>query len=121
MATIQGVRSPSNSGRVAVRSDAQIAEAATTEVRLSRDVCPLTDFRAASARIIKRVRSTNQPMVLTQHGRSAAVLLGIEAYESLIDEIELLRDVRDAEDAAVAGMLVEQSRVETRLRAINGR
>ena len=90
-------------------------------MRLSRDVCPLSDFRADSARIIKRVRASNQPMVLTQHGRSAAVLLGVEAYESLIDEIELLREVRDAEDAAAAGTLSEQSRVETRLRAINGR
>jgi antitoxin YefM len=110
-----------NSVRVVVRPDVQIAEHALTEVRVSRDVCPLTDFRAGAARFIEQVRVSNQPMLLTQHGRGAAVVLGIEAYEKLLDELELLRDVRDAEDQVVAGNAHEQTRVEGRLRGLLGR
>jgi prevent-host-death family protein len=71
--------------------------------------------------MVERVRSTNQPMILTHHGRGAAVLLGLEAYERMIDEIELLREVRDAEDAMAAQTMSDQSTVEVRLRAISGR
>lgn len=92
-----------------------------TEVRLSRDVRPLTDFRANAAAFVEQVQSTGQPMILTQHGRSAAVLLGIEAYESLLDEVEVLRDVKTAEDQVASGLRSEQARVEARLRAMLGR
>jgi prevent-host-death family protein len=113
--------SPPKAVQVAVRSDAQIAEVALTEVHLSRDVRPLTDFRANAAAYLERVRLTNHPMILTQHGRSAAVLLGIDAYERLLDEVELLRDVRTAEEQVAAGQECEHERVEARLRAMHGR
>ncbi len=60
-------------------------------------------------------------MILTQHGRGAAVVLGIEAYEKLLDEIEMLRDVRDAEDQVDAGGAHEHAQLETRLRGLLGR
>jgi prevent-host-death family protein len=81
----------------------------------------MTEFRANAARMLARARATNQPMILTQHGRAAAVLIGFDAYAALVAEITFLRDVRDAEDAAAARSLSEQASVETRLRAIHGR
>ncbi|HVT40674.1 MAG TPA: type II toxin-antitoxin system prevent-host-death family antitoxin [Gemmatimonadaceae bacterium] len=48
--------------------------------------------RSSSARC-----RTGEPVILTQHGRSAAVLLDLESYEALMDELTPLRDVRVAE------------------------
>ncbi len=92
-----------------------------TEVRLSRDVRPLTEFRAKIAECVEQVRASRQPMILTQHGHGAAVLLGLDAYEALLDELELLRDVRAAEGQVAGGMRQEHERVEVRLRAMLGR
>lgn len=69
----------------------------------SRDIQPVTEFRANAAQFIEQVRETGEPVFLTQHGRSAAVLLDVVAYESLMDEIALLRDVRMAEAQVAAG------------------
>ena len=91
------------------------------KVRLSRDVCPLADFRANIASSIQRARASGYPIIITQHGRSSAVLLGIEAYERLVEEMELLRDVRDAEEEASQSRVIEQQRVENRLRSMLGR
>ena len=44
-------------------------------------------------------------MVLTQYGRSAAVLLDVGVYEDLLDEVALLRDVRTAEGQIEAGQV----------------
>lgn len=107
--------------RPRVRSDASAVKPAITGVRLSRDIRPLTEFRANAAGFIDQVRLTKKPVVLTQHGRGTAVLLDVESFEKLLDEIELLRDVLTAEEQVAARQDGPHLRVEARLRAILGR
>jgi prevent-host-death family protein len=83
----------------------------------TRDIRPVTEFRANAAQYIDQVRETGQPVILTQHGRSAAVLLDVEAYETMLDELELLRDVRQAEDEVAAGRTRSHVAVSRKLRA----
>jgi antitoxin YefM len=70
--------------------------------RLSQDIQPLSEFRANTARFVRQVQETRRPLVLTQHGRGAAVLLDIHEYERLLDRVELADDIRTAE-AQLAG------------------
>lgn len=71
----------------------------------SRDIQPVTEFRANAAQVIDQVRETRSPVILTQHGLSAAVILDVETYEAMQEELELLRDVQAAERQAGAGKL----------------
>lgn len=82
----------------------------------SRDIQPVTEFRANAAQVIEQVRETGVPVILTQHGRSAAVLLDVEAYEALVDELELLRDVRTAETEVAAGKGLSHAAVVRKFR-----
>ena len=66
-------------------------------IHLDQDIQPLSTFRAKSARIIQQIQQTRRPVVLTQRGHSAAVLLDVKEYERLIEELELLRDMYVAE------------------------
>ncbi|MBK6496240.1 MAG: type II toxin-antitoxin system Phd/YefM family antitoxin [Gemmatimonadetes bacterium] len=66
---------------------------------------------------LDQVQSTKRPVVLTQHGRSAAVLLDVGVYEDLLDEVALLRDVRTAEGQIEAGKVAPHSVVARRLKA----
>ena len=72
-------------------------------MRPTRDIQPITEFRANAAQLIGRVGETGEPMYLTQHGKSAAVLLDVEAYDALIDQIGLLKDIAIAEAQIAAG------------------
>lgn len=67
-------------------------------IRLSRDIRPLSEFRANAAAFVQQVRTTRRPLVLTQHGKSAAVLLGVEEYERLVERAELLQDIATSEE-----------------------
>lgn len=60
-------------------------------------------------------------MIITQRGRSAIVLLAIATYESLLDEVELARDMRASDAQVVDGRVEPAERVESRLRAMLGR
>jgi prevent-host-death family protein len=62
--------------------------------KLSRDIQPLSEFRANTAKFLRQVQETGRPLVLTQHGRGAAVLLDIAEYEKLVERSELAEDIR---------------------------
>jgi prevent-host-death family protein len=87
------------------------------KLKPSRDIQPVTEFRANAALVIEQVQETGQPVVLTQHGRSAAVLLDVESYEAMVDELGLLRDVRAAEEQVAAGKTRRHAAVAKALRA----
>lgn len=88
-----------------------------SKLKPTRDIRPVTEFRANAAQFIDQVRETGEPVILTQHGRSAAVLLDVESYESMMDELALLRGVRQAERQIAAGKGQSHATVAKRLRA----
>jgi antitoxin YefM len=61
-------------------------------LRPSQDVRPVTEFRAKASAFLDQLHQTRRPVILTQHGRCAAVLLDVGAYEELLDELSQLRD-----------------------------
>src|SRR3954447_5854965 len=65
-------------------------------LRIATDIKPVSDFRANAAGMIEQVKASGRPLVLTQRGESAAVLLDVAVYQELIEELELLSDVRTA-------------------------
>lgn len=65
-------------------------------LKLHTDIKPVSEFRANAAELIDQVRESGRPLVLTQRGHSAAVVLDVGEYERMVEEIELLSDVRTA-------------------------
>lgn len=85
-------------------------------IKPSRDIRPVTEFRANASQFIAQVRETRAPVYLTQHGKGAAVLLDVEAYEAMVDELELRRDVEQAERDIAAGRVYGHASVMKYLR-----
>ena len=54
-------------------------------------VIPVTGLRQGAAAALKRMRDSGQPIVITQRGRAAAVMVSVEAYEAAEHERQLLR------------------------------
>jgi len=55
------------------------------------NIIPITDLRQDAATVLRRVRDSKEPVVITQRGRAAAVMMSAEAYERSEHERELLR------------------------------
>jgi antitoxin YefM len=85
-------------------------------LRPSVDVWPVTEFRSHTSAVLEQVKRTKRPVILTQHGRSAAILLDVDVYEGLIEEVAIIRDIRTAEAQLDAGMGIPHEVVERRLR-----
>ena len=67
------------------------------------DIVPVTDLRQDAAAILRRVQASNQPLVVTQRGRAAAIILSVDAYERGERERELLRLLVLGEQEIAAG------------------
>lgn len=89
----------------------------TKPPRLSRDIRPLSEFRANTAKFVRQVQETRRPLVLTQHGRGAAVLLDIGEYERLVEETELAEDIRTAEAQLDRGEGVPHEKAKEQIRS----
>lgn len=85
-------------------------------LKLDRDIKPVSEFRANAAELIDHVKSSRRPLVLTQRGHSAAVVLDVTEYERMVDEIELLSDVRTAIQQIEAGHAVSNRDAKAELR-----
>ena len=84
---------------------------------LEADIQPVSDFRANASAMLQQVRDTGRPLVLTQRGRGAAVLLDIRSYQGLLDELEELRDVARGLADVAEGRVVAHEDVAARVAA----
>jgi prevent-host-death family protein len=89
--------------------------------KLDRDIKPVSEFRANAAELIEHVRTSRRPLVLTQRGHSAAVLLDVEDFEAMVEEIDLLRDVRTALHQIETGQVLSNRAAKAELRRRFGR
>ena len=67
------------------------------------DIIPITDLRQDAAGALDRVRRSRGPVVITQRGRAAAVMLSMEAYELGEREREILRILATGEREIAKG------------------
>jgi prevent-host-death family protein len=52
---------------------------------------PITELKAHSAQLIRRVQTSGQPIMITQNGRATAVLQNVETYEEQRRTLLLLK------------------------------
>ena len=87
------------------------------QINLDNDIKPLSEFRANAANFVKQVKETKRPLILTQHGKSSAVLVDVAEYQAIIEKLELLQEVQLAEQQISEGKYLTTAQVEKRLKA----
>jgi prevent-host-death family protein len=67
------------------------------------NIIPISDLRQDAAKVLKRVEESGDPVVITQRGRAAAVMLSVAAFEQSERDKELLRLLAKGEMEIEAG------------------
>jgi prevent-host-death family protein len=84
------------------------------KIQLDQDIQPLSEFRSKVAFYFDKVKKTKRPLIITQNGKSSAVLLDVSAYQSLVDKLEVLEDIKSAEEQINQGMEITNQEVKKR-------
>ena len=68
------------------------------------NIVPISDLRQGAAALLKKVKDSREPIVVTQRGRAAAVLLSVEEYERREQDKEILKMLVQGEKEIAAGV-----------------
>jgi antitoxin YefM len=86
-------------------------------IMLNDDIHSLSDFRSNTSGYLSQVRSTKRPLVITQNGKSAAVLLDVGEYEKLVEKTELFQDMELALNQVSEGKGIPHTKAHQMLTA----
>lgn len=64
---------------------------------------PITDLRQDSSAVLETVRNSREPLIITQRGRAAAVMLSVEEYERSEYERQILELLARGEKEIAVG------------------
>lgn len=67
------------------------------------EVIPVSDLRQDAASVLRRVQGRKEPLIITQRGRAAVVMLSLETYARNEHERELLLSLARGEQEIGAG------------------
>ena len=84
---------------------------------ISEDFVPVSEFKAQAAEWLRRIGETDAPLVVTQHGKPAGVLLSPRAFDALTEQSRFVCAVAEGLADADAGRLHSHAEVAKRLRA----
>jgi len=74
-------------------------------ISISNDIIPLGEFKTNVSKFLKNIQNTGQPLVITQNGKPAGVLLSPLEYDELIYRKAFLdsvnRGIADADSGNV--------------------
>ncbi len=92
-------------------------------LRVSEDVVPIGEFKGKAARWFKRAAETGQPLLVTQNGKPAAVVLSPAEFDKLLEQQRFLREVAEGLADLESGktFTTEQVRASLGLKRRRGR
>jgi prevent-host-death family protein len=75
-------------------------------MKLARDIKSLSTFKRDTARLLKQLRKTKEPLILTINGEAALVVQDVESYQALLDareRMETIEGIRRGIESMKAG------------------
>jgi prevent-host-death family protein len=71
-------------------------------MNISRDILSLTEFKRNTGELVKQMKETGSPLVLTVNGRAELVVLDAENYQAMLDQIEQVETVKAVRESMAA-------------------
>ena len=90
---------------------------AVRDVNVAEGIVPLGRFKANASRLIRGLSSRDEPLVITQNGRPAAVLLSPAAFEDIRARQQDLEAIAQGLADARAGRFIDHRKVKAWLQS----
>ena len=85
-------------------------------LRVSESIVPVSDFKAKAADWLRRLGESSEPVVITQNGKAAGVLLSPAAYDELTERFRFMRAVEQGLADVEAGRVTPHEEVVEEMR-----
>ncbi len=79
---------------------------------LSEDVLPIGEFKTQASSVLRKLRQSQRPVVITQNGKPAAVLITPEEFDQMRERDRFVAAVGEGLADSKAGRVLEDDEVE---------
>ncbi len=93
------------------------ASGPTAALRIAEDIVPIGELKAHLSEKIRALRGRRRPLVVTQNGKAAAVMLAPEDFDRLTTQARFVAAVQDGLVDLEAGRVVGDEELGRRLDA----
>lgn len=76
---------------------------------------PVTEIKRHATEIIAQLGVDRVPILITEHGRAAAVLMDVDSYQALMRRLDVLEGIARGERAFAEGRVVTHDEATKRL------
>jgi prevent-host-death family protein len=90
-------------------------------VRISENFVPVSEFKAQAAEWLRKVADSGAPVIVTQNGKPAGVLLSPQAFDDLTEQARFVAAVNEGLADAEAGRVHPHAGVVRRMKTRFGR
>lgn len=91
------------------------------QLRVSRNIVPLGEFKTHASRVLRELRASNCPVVITQNGKPAAVLVPPEEFDLLNEKARFIAAVQEGLNDAKSGRTISDEELDQKLDTEFGR
>ena len=84
-------------------------------LQVSEDIVPIGQFKAHASKLIRGLRGSKRPLVITQNGKPAAVVVTPEEFDRLVERRRFVEAVGDGLRDADSGRVVSDAELAREL------
>ena len=84
-------------------------------LQVSEDILPMAEFETRASEVVQQLREHRRPVVITQGGKPAAVLLAPEEFDQLASRARFLTAVDEGLADAEAGRVLSDEELDKAL------
>jgi antitoxin YefM len=63
------------------------------QINIANDIVPVAEFKVQISKYLNSIKSTGRPMIITQNGKPAGVLLSPDDFDELVYQKSLIESI----------------------------
>ncbi len=83
------------------------------QIRISQNIVPLSTFKNQASKLLSDIRQSHQPLVITQNGKAAGVLLSPAEFDRFTEKIRFMEAVERGLQDVQSGRILPDDELET--------
>ncbi len=84
-------------------------------ILLSEDVVPIAEFKAKTAYWLKKIKTIGGPIMITQNGKPAGVLVSPLDYDNALEKERFIESIKKGLTDADKGLTLSTEQIKKRL------
>ncbi len=83
---------------------------------LKKDVIPVTELKAHTKEVLAKVARTGEPILITQNGHSAVLVVDVESYQNQQRKLRLFEEIAKGEKQIASGKGIAHSEIQKKVK-----